>query len=1145
MNLPDLNKNSVLGAPSNDLLWDWLERKENGVARAEGLIGSSKAYLLAQIKKKYSGSICVISSEFNSAETMYGDLKYFERFVKSDIAPEFFPSWEILPYENISPLKETAGERLSILTHCLDKREMLLISPMSSVLQAIVPPKDLESQCFPLTKGDCLERELLESCLADNGYNRVPIVEVKGDFSVRGDIVDFYMPSSNSPHRIEFFGDEVEAIRRFDLLTQVSTQEIGNVSLLPVREICPTESQINSAVDRLLAKAKEQNADDRRVKETVEQMIQLKMFAGMERYLPFYYKQRAFLTDYLPEDTLFVIEEEDMALEKMDSISHLAEEEFANGMEHGEALPSVEDFFMGRDEFFSRLKKHKILFMNSLKVNSEEESFHFNVSSNPPFLGQFENLVEQVVRWEGEDRKVVAVAPTKGQTKRLQELQDDYRLNYDVDQGVLSEGFDFTDFNAVFVAEHEIFGRGYKAPARRKPKSQSFQRGFKDLKSGDYLVHVDYGIGQYMGTRELKTDFSGGEFLELLFADKERLYVPMEGLGLLQKYVGAGEGEPPLNKLGGVSWKRQTGKVKKALQEMAGDLLKLYAVRETAKGHAYQSNPVPMQEFADSFEYVETEDQLKAIEDVEEDLEKEKPMDRLVCGDVGYGKTEVAMRAAYKVALEKKQAAVLVPTTLLAQQHLKTFRERFKDQALNIACLSRFVPPKEQKQVLKGLKKGAVDIIIGTHRLLSKDVEFFDLGLVIIDEEQRFGVKHKEKLKKLRAAADILTLTATPIPRTLHFSLMGVRDLSVIETPPRDRMAIKTYIRKFDEQVIQEAVQRELDRQGQIFFIHNKVHSIHSVADMLRRIVPHARVGIGHGQMPEKQLENVMRMFIDKEIDILLCTTIVESGLDIPAANTIIINRSDQFGLSQLYQLRGRVGRYKHQAYAYLLIPGAMAISTEARQRITAIQELNELGAGFQLASRDMEIRGVGNMLGHKQSGHISSIGFDMYCKLMDETIKEINGQKIDVAFEPEVDLMIKGFIPKNYIPDLNQRLEIYRRVQLIGDIKECEAMEHELSDRYGPAPSDVKKLLGVIAVKAVCRKLKISKIEMKGPKAILHFLEDVRIDIGKLTENLDSRLSFLSEYKMGVGLDRITWQDDLETVLRCLKQLTEMIDAK
>ncbi|MFQ5445102.1 MAG: transcription-repair coupling factor, partial [Nitrospinales bacterium] len=529
-----------------------------------------------------------------------------------------------------------------------------------------------------------------------------------------------------------------------------------------------------------------------------------------------------------------------------------------------------------------------------------------------------------------------------------------------------------------------------------------------------------------------------------------------------------------------VSWKRQKKKVKEALHEMAEELLKLYAAREISKGVAYSAHPVLMQEFADSFEYVETEDQFKAIEEVYENLENEKPMDRLICGDVGFGKTEVAMRAAFKVVLDKKQVAILVPTTILAQQHLNTFQERFRHYPVNIDMVSRFRSPKEQKKTLEKLKQGQVDIVIGTHRLLSQDVKFADLGLIIIDEEQRFGVKHKEKLKKLRATVDILTLTATPIPRTLHFSLMGVRDLSVIETPPCDRLAIKTYVRKFDETVIREAILRELDRGGQIYFVHNKVKSIHSMAQLIQNILPQVRIGIAHGQMPEKSLENVMKKFIDHEIDLLMCTSIIESGLDIPAANTIIINRADQFGLAQLYQLRGRVGRYKHQAFAYLMVPGMMAITPEARKRIAAIEELSELGAGFQLAARDMEIRGTGNLLGHNQSGHINAIGFDLYCKLIEDTVKEIKGEKVETRIEPEIDLQTKGYIPKDYIPDLNQRLEIYRRLHLMSDMESMKAIEDEMVDRFGRPPEPVEKLLLLLEIKILCQKLHISKARIQ-----------------------------------------------------------------
>ena len=733
----------------------------------------------------------------------------------------------------------------------------------------------------------------------------------------------------------------------------------------------------------------------------------------------------------------------------------------------------------------------------------------------------------------------------KGQIHRIHELMNEWGLEVDVDLGRLSQGFHFKSADLVFIAEHEIFGRSHKHRHRRKTNSQSFQRGLKDLKKGDYLVHVDYGIGLYLGSKEIKTGIGSGEFLNIQYADDEKLYLPMEGLGFVQKYVGGSEEPPPLSKMGGIAWKRQKKKVKEAIQEMAGDLLKLYASRELAKGHAYSSNTIMVREFADSFEYEETDDQLKAIEEVENDLESDKPTDRLICGDVGYGKTEVAMRAAFKVILDKKQVAVLVPTTILAQQHLQTFQERFKEYPVTIDMVNRFRTPREQKNTLEKLKRGEVDIIIGTHRLLSKDVEFASLGLIVVDEEQRFGVKHKEKLKKLRNSVDILTLTATPIPRTLHFSLMGVRDLSVIETPPLDRLAVKTFIRKYDEEVIRDAILREVDRGGQVFFVHNKIHSIHSIADLIRKLVPGARIDIAHGQLPEHQLEKVMKDFLDKKIDVLLSTSIVESGLDIPSANTIIINRADQFGLAQLYQLRGRVGRYKHQAYAYLLIPSTEVLSEEARKRLAAMEELSELGAGFQLAARDMEIRGVGNMLGSNQSGHIASVGFDLYCKLVEDMVKDIRGEKIDPRIEVEIDLLVKGFIPNKYVPDLNQRLDLYRRIQLAGDINECMALSREMIDRFGPYPEAVEKLLALLEIRMFCQKLHINKVHMKNGKVILTLLPSTPVSPESLTAVLDERLKMLSEFQIGVHLDRNGWKADLKVVSKYLQKLLKFLNVK
>jgi len=1108
----------------------------------EGLSGASRAFFLASLEKQIpSAPIAVLTGDQNTGETLLSDLKYFFRFENIKIEPRFFPTWELLPYEPLSPLSEISGERLTVL-HRLQKGERLfLVVPLEALMQFVMPRSVLNRLVFPVRQGDSLGRDLLETCLADNGYSRVNLVEGRGEFSVRGDIVDVFLPASSNPVRIEFFGDEVESIRVFDAMTQVSMDNFREIQILPVREVCPTPDEAERAIEKILLHGRDQGVDRHALRELTEKIQHLGSFAGIEHLAPFFYPGKETLFDYLPPETVWVVDEVDRVREKGRQYHEMILAEYEGCMEREDVAPLPENFYLNYEELERRLESFSNLHLNTLKLteNGAPHTCHFDLKPTPPFRGQFESFAEQVMAWEEAGLKVSVIASTKGQVRRVLEFFDEYGLSLGVDQGYISFGFQFPDAGRVFVAEHEIFGRTHKHRHRRKPRSQSFQRGFKDLKPGDFLVHVDYGIGRYEGTRELETG-GGGEFLEIAYADQEKLYIPMDGLGYIQKYLGSGDLQPALSKLGSVSWKRQKEKVKNSIREMAEDLLKLYAQREVIQGKSYPPNPISVQEFADSFEYVETEDQLKAIEEVEEDLEGDKPMDRLICGDVGYGKTEVAMRAAFKVVLEKKQVAILVPTTILAQQHLLSFQERFRSYPMNIDCVSRFRSPGEQKRILEKLKRGEIDIIIGTHRLLSRDVKFADLGLIVIDEEQRFGVKHKEQLKKLRTSVDILTLTATPIPRTLHFSLMGVRDLSVIETPPSDRLAIKTFIRKFDEKVIREAILRELDREGQIFFVHNKVHSIHSMAEMIREIVPQVRLGIAHGQLPEKQLEKVMRQFIDREIDLLLATTIVESGLDIPSANTIIINRADQFGLAQLYQLRGRVGRYKHQAYAYLLIPGAMAISEDARMRITAIEEMSELGSGFQLAARDMEIRGVGNMLGHDQSGHINSIGFDLYSKLIEETVKELKGEKIEAPVETEMDFQVRGFIPKNYIPELNQRLEIYRRIQLIREPGEGRQMERELTDRYGALPEPALKLLALVEFKTLFRKLHITRAVMKGGRVFLNIDPSTPLAPEKITPLLDGSLTFVSEFQLGIKVPQKGWKADLDAVKHYLQRIME-----
>lgn len=1137
-----LSPNDLKTDQWNELL-DSLKTLERPLS-VEGLPGASKAYLLAQAWKHSKRPQVVITSDQISGEIWLSDLRYFLRHENVRVSPQFFPTWELLPYEPLSPFSEVSGERLATLNGLLENQCPILVVPVEAALQYLTPRSSLRNLTYDVQKGQALDREVFEMCLVDNGYTHSHLVEERGQFSSRGDILDIFQSHQSHPVRIEFFGDEVESIRKFEVSSQVSIEDCDQVRVLPIRELCLTEKNLGEGIENILQYGQEHKVNSSHFDELVEKLRNLKSFSGMEMLAPFFFEKRESLFDYLPENALIVLDDMELLKEKCEQFDELVQEEYHRCVDRGDVAAEPDQLYFSAQTFLKEVQSRPHVILNTLGLSEDAEaSTRFQVKPIPSFQGKFDLFAHHASQWIDKGHDVSVAAPTKGHVKRMNELLVDQELNLPVELGFISQGFQFPEKKTIFVAEHEIFGRTHKHRHRRKSRSTVFQRGFKDLKEGDLLVHVDYGIGQYTRTKEITTGIGGGEFLEIFYADDQKLYIPMDGLASIQKYVGGGEDNPPLSQLGGAQWKRQKKKIKDSLREMAGELLKVYASREMAKGHVYSNNSILMQDFADSFEYVETEDQLKAIEDVIEDLEREKPMDRLICGDVGYGKTEVAMRAAFSAVLDKKQVAVLVPTTILAQQHWITFKERFKMHPVQIEMVSRFRTAREQKETLKKLKEGKVDILVGTHRLLSKDVQFADLGLVIIDEEQRFGVKHKERLKELRASVDVLTLSATPIPRTLHFSLMGVRDLSVIETPPSDRLSIKTYVRKFDEELIREAILREKDRGGQVYFVHNKVQSIHSTAAMIQKIVPEITLGIAHGQLQERMLEKVMKQFIEKEIDLLLCTSIIESGLDIPSANTIIINRADQFGLAQLYQLRGRVGRYKHQAYAYLLIPGALAISEDARKRLSAIEEMSDLGAGFELAARDMEIRGTGNMLGHNQSGHISAIGFDLYCKMMEETIREMKGQKVESKVEPEINLEIKGYIPKDYVSDLNQRLELYRRLQLLDAFEDLKILKVELTDRYGNFPEEVEKLLVLLEIKLYCQKLDISKIRLKHNEITLTIDSSTRLSTHKFMQIFDSRMRLISEYQFALKLKNKGWKEDSGVICAYLKKLMDCLD--
>ncbi len=1133
----------------NDLHGDALSRLVDGAAAQltlSGLTGSSQGLFLAQFWKEFRRPLVILVPDTQHAENLLGDLRYFLKHLNLRQNPRLFPSWELLPYEQLSPLSEVSGERIDLLFKLGTGQCPLLIMTAEAALQRVIPQSLLQQMTYSLKVGDSADRELLEICLTENGYERSGLVESRNQFSIRGDILDVFLPSHGYPVRIEFFGDDIESIRHFDVTSQISVEEIQAVDILPVHEIALNQKDIETGIGKLEAEAERKGISTKRVNEVAEKIRCLNTFSGIEWLAPFFSEKMETVFDYLPSQSIIAIQEPDLLKEKCTEYCGLIEEEYDRSLDREDVAVPPEQLFLDQDALSAHMEKNPLLKLEALKLHEADQDsvLNFDIKSLPALYNHFDAFASAATQWQSEGQAVTVAAPTKGHVSRINELVLDKELSVKVEAGLIHQGFQWPEMSAVFVAEHEIFGRSHKHRHRRRPKSTRFNKGFQDLQPGDLLVHVDYGIGKYSRTKELKTGLGSGEFLEILFSGDEKLYIPMDGLAAVQKYSGAGDSHPPLSKLGSVSWKRQKKKAKESIIKMAKELVKVYAERQLSTSHVYSHDPVPMQEFSDSFEYVETEDQVNAIEDVLNDLSNDKPMDRLICGDVGYGKTEVAMRAAFKVVLDKKQVAVLAPTTILAQQHLNTFRERFRNWPITIEMVSRFRTAAEQKETLKKAKENKVDIVIGTHRLLSKDVEFANLGLLVVDEEQRFGVKHKEHLKKLRASVDILTLTATPIPRTLHFSLMGVRDLSVIETPPSDRLAVKTYVRKFDIKVIRDCIVRELDRNGQVFFVHNQIQGIHSIAKLIQEAVPKVRIGIAHGQLQEQMLERTMRQFLDGELDLLLSTSIVESGLDIPNANTIIINRADRFGLAQLYQLRGRVGRYKHQAYAYLLIPGN-TVSPDARKRLEAIEEMSGLGAGFQLATRDLEIRGTGNMLGKNQSGHIATIGFDLYCQMMEETVRELKGEKIETRIETELDLQIRGFIPKDYIPELNHRLDFYRRLQLVANEESLSRISKEMRDRCGAIPDSVEKLLVLIEIKLACQALHISKARLDRDQIVFHIEKGTPVDPTQLAPLLGSGLTILGEFQMVLRIEVGGWKENARQILDCLNQIKSTVNSE
>ncbi len=1129
-----------------------------------GLYGSADAYLLAQLLGRTTQLQVVLCAELQQARQLTADLQFFHHR-PAEIA--LLPNWELSPYDPLTPHPELEATRLTTLA-ALSRGELkALVVPVRALMQKLIPRQVLANIALELVvEEEEYSREQLTEALLQLGYQPVPLVEERGSFAVRGDIVDLFPPDAAHPYRLDFFGDWIEKIRPFDPASQRSGEgTLARLKLIPSKEMILHGPFLETFSQRLKERC-DQLSIPRTEREAIMEEVREGILApGRHFLLPFNYPALDPLFSYLDQPRWVLLDPPGLE-QAIDLMHREVRDGEARMLAQQQPHAARGELFLDPSELQALLNSVGRVEISQLRVfqlDDERERFHFNCRGNAelrahPSDGQdgLEPLVQKLQQAEVDNWRILLVCHRNSQAERLRELLAAHDIDLTINPalrinnlhpgfpqltvGELSSGFCLPEEKLLLISEEEIFGqRSHRQKKTGQQRARKLMSSLAELKENDYIVHTDHGIGQYLGLTHLQTGPVEGDFLHLLYAGGDKLYLPIDRIEKVQKYVGGEGAAPKLDKMGGQGWEKARLKARAAVEELARQLLELYAKRELRQGFAYSPPDQLYKEFEATFPHEETDDQLSAIEDTLVDMQSAKPMDRLVCGDVGYGKTEVALRAAVKAVLDSKQVAVLVPTTVLASQHWESFRQRLKEFPVRVEMVSRFRSPAENKRTLEAVAAGKVDILIGTHRLLQRDVRFNDLGLVVVDEEQRFGVGHKEKLKQLRAEVDILTLTATPIPRTLHMSMAGMRDLSVIETAPIDRLAIRTYVTRFDDELLRQAILRELRRGGQVYFIHNRVQTIDAMADQLRELVPEATIAVGHGQMAEKELEQVMLDFIDGKSNLLLATTIVENGLDIPRANTIIVNRADCFGLSQLYQLRGRVGRSDRRAYAYLLIPGEASLTKEARERLKVLQELTELGAGFRIASHDLELRGAGDLLGAKQSGPIAAIGFELYTELLEETINKLRGLEYEEKVDPEIRLGLSAFFAEKYLPDPNQRLQFYQRMAAVESDEELFDIVEELRDRYGELPSAGEALVGIMRLRILLKKLRIELLEYDGKRLHLAFHASTKVSpelIRNLLTGQPEKYRLGADFKLSVGLGRLKEPELLLTVRKELQ---------
>lgn len=1072
---------------------------------AYGISDSQRAFLIASLKRQISTQILVITSDSLEAKKLADDLSFF-------LNPEevaLFPASSILPYEVTARSLEVTAQRLQVIESLLLKKPMIVIAPFQALLTKIMPPDKVKEFTLSFKMGETVPMEEAAKKLALMGYERVDMIEGKGQFSVRGGIMDIYPLTTEEAFRIEFFDDEVDSIRNFAPEDQRSINKLESITILPAREVVYNESSAKDAallIAKDLRKRKESliSAGHDKLAEHLSDKIQEHIaklqdglfFETAELYISYLYSELSTIMDYFQPRMIPVIIEPGRIRETQKNVAFEIRESLKGLLEKGEILSSQADIYISPFELDERLEGRRKVYMAMLpKILpglNPSALYSFQFRSMTPLHGKPDLLVEEVSQLKRRKYRIIILSGTFERGKYLKKMLQERKIAANLTEskvnlmpgainimpGSLEQGFEIPDIKFAIISDREVYGRPKKRVKKAKiPTKGKKIESFHELNIGDYIVHVTHGIGRYLGVESLEVGGHIKDYFALGYTGGDKLYVPTNQVDLIQKYVGTGAKPPRLSKLGGSEWSKAKKKVKESVKEMAEELIKLYAARETLEGFKFSPDTPWQKEFEDMFPYEETPDQLLAIEEVKRDMENPRPMDRLLCGDVGYGKTEVAMRAVFKAVMDSKQVAVLVPTTILAQQHYHTFSERFEPFPVKIESISRFRSASEQREIIKKLKTGEIDVIIGTHRLLQKDVRFKDLGFLIIDEEQRFGVSHKEKIKQMKSNIDVLTLTATPIPRTLHMALSGVRDMSIIETPPEDRFPVQTYVVEHNESLIRDAILREISRHGQVYYVHNRVESIHEEATKLQNLIPEARIAIAHGQMAENELEDVMMRFYNHEYDVLVCTTIIETGLDIVNVNTLIISSADRMGLSQLYQLRGRVGRSNRQAFAYLTYKKDKVLSEAAEKRLSAIREFTEFGSGFKVAMRDLEIRGAGNILGAEQHGHMMTVGYDLYQKLLTAAVKELKGEDVREEIQPVIELSVDAFISDSYIESTSQKMEIYRRIASVETVEEAADLEEEVEDRFGDIPEATRNLIWISRLKALAKELEIVSI--------------------------------------------------------------------